>query len=398
MITVAAIRMEQFGVQFYQASLTARDVGKLVRFEVLSYGEKTQPLRGSTGKGTSKVNWDLLERRIAANEKSYQRQIIGKKIEELVQVLRAVPRGAQPARRFPAPSSSPRRSRCASRRSGDEWQNLGVLKVPEREGHPARHRRPAPAAGAAQRHRAVRPRRLPRAGGDLRSAAGRPRRADVRHDQRQAHPAQPVAPGVAGRAPALRRSEPGRRARRDPRPDRAGGFGAARRHQAARRRPRPRRPGAAGAGAQAAVRVGRLRRAEEVGRLPRPVGSASSSTTSSRSPRCSTRRGTAASTASRARRRCGRSSASRRTSSSASTRSTPSAPTSAPSAASSRPGAGASATCGSRPTARGSATGRGSISWPRSCAWRCSIPKARRSDSGPNGQPRAAPPRAQRGE
>jgi len=41
MITVAAIRMEQFGVQFYQASLTARDVGKLVRFEVLSYGEKT---------------------------------------------------------------------------------------------------------------------------------------------------------------------------------------------------------------------------------------------------------------------------------------------------------------------------------------------------------------------
>ena len=84
MITVAAIRMEQFGVQFYQASLTARDVGKLVRFEVLSYGEKTQPLRGA-GKGTSKVNWDLLERRIAANEKSYQRQIIGKKIEELVQ-------------------------------------------------------------------------------------------------------------------------------------------------------------------------------------------------------------------------------------------------------------------------------------------------------------------------
>ena len=59
MITVAAIRMEQFGVQFYQASLTARDVGKLVRFEVLSYGEKAQPLR-SAGKGTSKVNWPAL--------------------------------------------------------------------------------------------------------------------------------------------------------------------------------------------------------------------------------------------------------------------------------------------------------------------------------------------------
>ncbi len=33
----------------------------------------------------TKVNWDLLERRIAANEKAYQRQIIRKKIDELVQ-------------------------------------------------------------------------------------------------------------------------------------------------------------------------------------------------------------------------------------------------------------------------------------------------------------------------
>ena len=39
MINVAAIRMQQFGVQFYQASLTASDIDKLVRFEVLSYGE-----------------------------------------------------------------------------------------------------------------------------------------------------------------------------------------------------------------------------------------------------------------------------------------------------------------------------------------------------------------------
>ena len=39
MISVAALRMQQFGVQFYQASLTAKDIDKLVRFEVLSYGE-----------------------------------------------------------------------------------------------------------------------------------------------------------------------------------------------------------------------------------------------------------------------------------------------------------------------------------------------------------------------
>src|SRR5262245_49031416 len=84
MISVAALRMQQFGVQFYQASLSATDIDKLVRFEVLSYGEQggTQGARGN--KNQSKVHWDLLERRIASNEKAYQRQIIRKKIDELV--------------------------------------------------------------------------------------------------------------------------------------------------------------------------------------------------------------------------------------------------------------------------------------------------------------------------
>ena len=50
MINVAAIRMQQFGVRFYQASLTAGDIDKLVRFEVLSYGESGQPVRGGNKK------------------------------------------------------------------------------------------------------------------------------------------------------------------------------------------------------------------------------------------------------------------------------------------------------------------------------------------------------------
>ena len=51
MINVAAIRMQQFGVQFYQASLTAGDIDKLVRFEVLNYGESGQPpVRGGKKK------------------------------------------------------------------------------------------------------------------------------------------------------------------------------------------------------------------------------------------------------------------------------------------------------------------------------------------------------------
>ena len=87
MISVAAIRMQQFGVQFYQASLTASDIDKLVRFEVLSYGEQAHaPVRGGKKPAQqSKIRWDLLERRIASNEKAYQRQIIRRKIDELVQ-------------------------------------------------------------------------------------------------------------------------------------------------------------------------------------------------------------------------------------------------------------------------------------------------------------------------
>ena len=49
MINVAAIRMQQFGVQFYQASLTASDIEKLVRFEVLSYGRsRSRPTRAAS--------------------------------------------------------------------------------------------------------------------------------------------------------------------------------------------------------------------------------------------------------------------------------------------------------------------------------------------------------------
>src|SRR5581483_11035489 len=137
MINVAAIRMQQFGVQFYQASLTASDIDKLVRFEVLSYGDSAQPpVRGGKQKAgaavPSKVNWDLLERRIAASDKAYQRQIIRKKIDELVAYyeqcrqardLPSIPGAViiscdEPLKFEPMPSDP----------------SLGVLKVPEREG------------------------------------------------------------------------------------------------------------------------------------------------------------------------------------------------------------------------------------------------------------------------
>ncbi len=124
--------MQQFGVQFYQASLTAKDIDKLVRFEVLNYADRgaAPGVRGSTRQ--SKVRWDLLERRIASSEKAYQRQIIRRKIDELVgyyeqcrqaRDLPSIPGAViiscdEPLKFDPITPESP----------------LGILRVPEREG------------------------------------------------------------------------------------------------------------------------------------------------------------------------------------------------------------------------------------------------------------------------
>ena len=132
MINVAAIRMQQFGVQFYQASLTAGDIDKLVRFEVLNYGESGQPVRGGAKKTPSKVNWDLLERRIASSEKAYQRHIIRRKIDELVQYYEQ----CRQAHDLPSIPGAVIIS-CDEKLSFspvESGSNVGELKVPEREG------------------------------------------------------------------------------------------------------------------------------------------------------------------------------------------------------------------------------------------------------------------------
>src|SRR3954452_5565692 len=137
MINVAAIRMQQFGVQFYQASLTASDIDKLVRFEVLNYGDGAQPAaRGGKPKAgapqPSKVNWDFLERRIASSDKAYQRQIIRKKIDELVQYYDQ----CRQARDLPSIPGAVIIS-CDEKLSfqaADGDSRVGILKVPEREG------------------------------------------------------------------------------------------------------------------------------------------------------------------------------------------------------------------------------------------------------------------------
>jgi DGQHR domain-containing protein len=136
MINVAAIRMQQFGVQFYQASLTASDIDKLVRFEVLSYGDSAQPpVRGGKAKPgsvPSKVNWDLLERRIASSEKAYQRQIIRRKIDELVQYYEQC-RQARDLPSIPGAVIISCDEKLSFQPSSDD-PRVGILRVPEREG------------------------------------------------------------------------------------------------------------------------------------------------------------------------------------------------------------------------------------------------------------------------
>jgi DGQHR domain-containing protein len=134
MMNVAAIRMHQFGVQFYQAALTANDIDKLVRFEVLRYGDQGhQPVRGGRrGAAAPKINWDLLERRIGSNEKAYQRQIIRRKIEELVQYYEQ----CRQARDLPSIPGAVIIS-CDERLRFEPIAAdlpMGTLKVPEREG------------------------------------------------------------------------------------------------------------------------------------------------------------------------------------------------------------------------------------------------------------------------
>src|SRR4026208_1489554 len=133
MMNVAAIRMHQFGVQFYQAALTANDIDKLVRFEVLRYGDQGhQPVRGGRRGAAPKIRWDLLERRIASSDKAYQRQIIRRKIEELVQYYEQC-RQARDLPSIPGAVIISADEKLAFE-PVEQGSAVGRLKVPEREG------------------------------------------------------------------------------------------------------------------------------------------------------------------------------------------------------------------------------------------------------------------------
>ena len=218
MISVAALRMQQFGVQFYQASLTAKDIDKLVRFEVLSYGEQAGARRARQQRASPRSGG------ICSSDAS-------RRARRPISARSSARRSTSSS---PTTSSAARRAICR-RFAGaviiscdeplkfeplDGEPTLGILKVPEREGIlraiDGQHRLLALHAGMEQFGDET----FTRAGGDLRSAAGRSRRADVRHDQREAHAPERVASRVAVRPSAVSRRESRRRARRRARAER----------------------------------------------------------------------------------------------------------------------------------------------------------------------------------
>ncbi len=139
MISVPAIRLHQFGVVLYQAILGARDVDRLVRFEVLSYegGDAAHGARPGSGKRKgkakpSRVNWELLEKRIASSAEAYQRPVIRKKISDLVEYyLQCSEIGNLPAIPGAVLLVADRRLEFTPTSS---HRVLGVLEIPGEEG------------------------------------------------------------------------------------------------------------------------------------------------------------------------------------------------------------------------------------------------------------------------
>ncbi len=131
MINIPAIRIRQFGVNFYEASLTADVVERLVSFEVLSYSQSKPEPKLAGRRLSPKVNWELLESRIRASAEAYQRPIISKKIEGLIEYYRLCSElNTLPAIPGPVLLVSERRLQFNPVRPN---ATMGTLEIPEEE-------------------------------------------------------------------------------------------------------------------------------------------------------------------------------------------------------------------------------------------------------------------------
>lgn len=88
MLTVPAVKIQQFKQEFYLLNLAAADVQKLVRFEVLGDTGLDGAKRKPRGSKPGPVNWAEIERKVHTSEKAFQRPILRKKVEELAEHYR----------------------------------------------------------------------------------------------------------------------------------------------------------------------------------------------------------------------------------------------------------------------------------------------------------------------
>lgn len=132
MIEVPAHKVRQFGVEFYQATFSAADIERLVRFEVLSYTGEPERAKGTRRPGAFGINWELLEQRIAHAETAFQRPVIRQKIQEPLQYYRDC-REAQNLPAVPGAVIMITERRLEFRPSGAGGR-AGELKIPEKPG------------------------------------------------------------------------------------------------------------------------------------------------------------------------------------------------------------------------------------------------------------------------
>ncbi len=88
MLTVPAVKIQQFKQEFYLLNLSAMDVQRLVRFEVLGDAGLDGARRAARRARPMPVNWVEIERKVHTSEKAFQRPILRKKIEELAEHYR----------------------------------------------------------------------------------------------------------------------------------------------------------------------------------------------------------------------------------------------------------------------------------------------------------------------
>ena len=131
MVTVVAHRIKQYGVEFYQASFSAREIDRLVKFEVLGYGAAPPPDKGRRSART-RVNWEVLESRIGESSEAYQRPVIRRKIDELV----AYYTDCREAGKLPAIPGAViiTADQRLSFKPLAQHPSLGVLEIPEEPG------------------------------------------------------------------------------------------------------------------------------------------------------------------------------------------------------------------------------------------------------------------------